>query len=94
MNNLPELGIAMKTDLFPWLEGIEKTIVKTQDFLSIEELVPSVNPALRRNEPGRSVKGRKKMLRIFFLKTVYILLTGWIEHWESVFLKSAPLPAL
>lgn len=80
MNNLSELYFNMQSRLFPMLEEeIGEITAKLQEFLRIIELVkPSrfVSGALSWCGLGRRMKSREKMLRAFFLKSVYDLPTS------------------
>ncbi len=89
MNDLPELYFTMETYLFPMLEEeIGELTAKMKEFLRIVEMIkPSrfINSTLRWCGLGRPMKDREKMLRAFFLKSVYDLPTtkGLIENLKT-----------
>lgn len=79
MNNLSETYITIQSRLFPMVEEeIGRLTEKQQEFLRIIELVkPSrfIDGILSWCGLGRRLKSREKMLRAYFLKSVYNLPT-------------------
>jgi len=75
MNNLSEIYIKIQSRLFPMVEDeIGELSEKQQEFLRIIELVkPSrfIDGVLSWCGLGRRLKSREKMLRAYFLKSVY-----------------------
>ncbi len=80
MNNLSEIYFNIQSRLFPMVEEeIGELTKKQQEFLRIIELVkPSrfIDGILSWCGLGRRLKSREKMLRAYFLKSVYDLSTS------------------
>jgi transposase len=79
MNNLSEIYFNLQCRLFPLLEEeIGEITEKLQEFLRIIELVKParfITGALSWCGLGRRLKSREKMLRAYFLKSIYDLPT-------------------